>query len=683
MTKHFVILIFLIAGICCGLHAQSDTTTTTEPEGIIFDTGEEADSLLSGYVFIFEPTLRDVKIRKVDNPLLDPTGVQMLNIAHRIDGHFYSDLGALGQAHKSLFPYDDITLHMLSRSKTTLQAISLNFQPDVYPAYRNLHNSNLFQTQKPYTLLGYGSSINKDYQISIVHTQNIQPRWNVAFLYNLVSRDGLYTNSEVTNHIMDATTNYYSEDARYQLQASLTFNRIRQQENGGVIDDTTCWDYPRESGIPVNMYAAQNQWRDFKINIHQSFNTVRQFYTVKPLIYSPNDSLLRDSIIGYDTIFPHKPQIINTGVFAIDLNYTRRRRIFSDNRPDSWFYNNATLDTTFWYDSTSHQKIWGEFFWTNDSYMQHRWNNPLILTLGIRPEYNVINYASLTNSKYKYLNLNTFTNIHYNSGKFSITVDAEKTNGGFNRGDYTVSAAVDWGNFRLATLSNSQTADFIFSHYYGIYSWDINHLKKIKHQQVAANYHFMQPDSLYGFLRTLDVKLSTMLIDNNIWLDSNMTPTQNATSGLLTQVSLSTHLRFGWFNINMQQMLQHCTDNEVIRVPLFATKNSIYADMHLFHHALRLQTGIDLRYHTRYKADAWNPVIGAFYRQDDVEIGNFLVTDFWINIQVKRASIYLKACHFNAPLEELMQITPHYFSLPHYPMEGFGLYWGVIWKFFN
>ena len=60
-----------------------------------------------------------------------------------------------------------------------------------------------------------------------------------------------------------------------------------------------------------------------------------------------------------------------------------------------------------------------------------------------------------------------------------------------------------------------------------------------------------------------------------------------------------------------------------------------------------------------------------------------MVADFWINLQIKRASIYIKASHFNAPIEELAGKTPNYFSLPHYPMEDFALYWGVIWKFFN
>jgi hypothetical protein len=55
------------------------------------------------------------------------------------------------------------------------------------------------------------------------------------------------------------------------------------------------------------------------------------------------------------------------------------------------------------------------------------------------------------------------------------------------------------------------------------------------------------------------------------------------------------------------------------------------------------------------------------------------VADFWLTLQIKRATIYAKVSHFNAPLER----HPSYFSLPHYPMEDLGVYWGVVWKFFN
>ena len=60
-------------------------------------------------------------------------------------------------------------------------------------------------------------------------------------------------------------------------------------------------------------------------------------------------------------------------------------------------------------------------------------------------------------------------------------------------------------------------------------------------------------------------------------------------------------------------------------------------------------------------------------------MGGYLWGDLFINLQVKRASIYLKAGHINA----IWETHPTYFLLPHYPGRRFGLYWGITWNFFD
>lgn len=660
-----------------------DSVRNDMPEGIVYDSGEEADSLLRERVFRFHRFVRDVKMRSFSHPLLEPSGIQFFNPVHTMNGDYYIDRGALGQVHLSLFPF--------SPSSTPLP-LQNRFAANPSPVYcQQLHWFNLFQTQTPYTVLSYGSSLNKDYQISIVHTQNIKPRWNIAFLYDLVSRDGLYTNSDVTNHILDATTNYYSEDSRYQLQAGITMNRLRQQENGGVQNDTTCWDYPRESGVPINMYAAQNQWREFGVWIHQSYNTVRQFEYHKPLVAQTKDSLPTDTIIGYDTIRPHQPHTFNTGVFALDLNFNCTRRIFSDTQADGWFYN-TTPDTTFFFDSTQLYRFDAELYWTNDAYMSHRWKNPVSVYAGIRPEVSTLHFASdtLWGSGIHEFAVNTFARAIVELHRFKLQASAEEVTGRRRNGDYRLnaSASIQAGSnsiFSASVLSEALSPDLVFYHNKGSYNWHFadDAYNKTKRQQVSLDYHLMLPDTTEGHLRMIHTYTSATLLSDNVWLNSSMMPVQGNATGLLLQAYATTQLRFGWFNIKLAATLQNCNDDNVIRVPLFAGKSSMYADTYLFHKALRLQTGIDLRYHTRYYADGWNPVLGAFYRQDGQQVGNYIVADAWINMQIKRASIYLKASHFNAPIESILNITPNYFSLPHYPMEAFGLYWGITWKFFN
>ena len=91
-----------------------------------------------------------------------------------------------------------------------------------------------------------------------------------------------------------------------------------------------------------------------------------------------------------------------------------------------------------------------------------------------------------------------------------------------------------------------------------------------------------------------------------------------------------------------------------------------------------MQTGFDLRYHTRFYADAYDPMLGIFYRQDNEQVGNYPWADFFLNLQIKRATIYVKAGHFNTFLEQNA-----YCVIPNYPMQQFGLFYGLTWKFFD
>ena len=85
-----------------------------------------------------------------------------------------------------------------------------------------------------------------------------------------------------------------------------------------------------------------------------------------------------------------------------------------------------------------------------------------------------------------------------------------------------------------------------------------------------------------------------------------------------------------------------------------------------------------IRYYTAFAPDAYDPATGLFFQQD-TETGDYLWGDAFINLQVKRASIYVKAGHINA----LWESTPRYFLMPHYPGNRFGLFWGMTWNFFD
>ena len=91
-----------------------------------------------------------------------------------------------------------------------------------------------------------------------------------------------------------------------------------------------------------------------------------------------------------------------------------------------------------------------------------------------------------------------------------------------------------------------------------------------------------------------------------------------------------------------------------------------------------LQTGVTLKYFTKYYMNAYNPVLGEFYVQDQEEIGNFPMLDFFINAKVQRTRIYFKLEHFNSSFTGY-----NYYTAPDYPYRDFVIRFGLVWNFFS
>ena len=91
-----------------------------------------------------------------------------------------------------------------------------------------------------------------------------------------------------------------------------------------------------------------------------------------------------------------------------------------------------------------------------------------------------------------------------------------------------------------------------------------------------------------------------------------------------------------------------------------------------------MQTGFTFNYFTKFYANDYNPIVGDFYIQNQKQIGEFPMLDFFINAKVRQTRIYLKAEHFNT-----LFTKPNFYSAPSYPYRDFIVRFGVVWNFFQ
>ena len=128
-----------------------------------------------------------------------------------------------------------------------------------------------------------------------------------------------------------------------------------------------------------------------------------------------------------------------------------------------------------------------------------------------------------------------------------------------------------------------------------------------------------------------------------------------------------------------RSMYQEVTqDSQVLNLPQVVTRNSLYFSSDVFKKAMFLQTGVTFKYFTSYNMDAYNPLLGEFYIQNNEELGGYPLLDVFINAKVKQTRIFLKAEHLNSIFSE-----PNYYSAPNYPYRDFVIRFGLVWNLFS
>ena len=98
----------------------------------------------------------------------------------------------------------------------------------------------------------------------------------------------------------------------------------------------------------------------------------------------------------------------------------------------------------------------------------------------------------------------------------------------------------------------------------------------------------------------------------------------------------------------------------------------------LFNKALYIQARVTGSYFSAYYADAYNPLLGDFMRQDQTLVGDYPRLDAFVNARIQRTRIYLTYEHANAAWTGY-----DYYSAPNYPYRDSLLRLGVVWNFFD
>jgi hypothetical protein len=494
--------------------------------------------------------------------------------------------------------------------------------------------------------------------INFIHTQNINPNFNIAVIFDFLTSLGQFTQNEET-HINTSEISLNYTKNKYSVFATYNFNKTNNQVSGGFIDTIGS-----NTEVPTPFMDEGN------LKIGDQELSVTQIYkkgNYKNISY-------KDTVIKV-----LEPKIS----LAHNINFYIRKRIYSDKEaPGSKLFSNFYYQEGLTIDSISLTGMSNSVRFGSEEIFEekNKFGFSIISESDFKKYFNFKEYISTDNSKTFFEN-NIKTEIYSNQlFKLETFVNFQYFYTGFRKNDLRTEL-----NIRKNTIgSNLMSFNFNVKHslfnpdyfeqnfYSNHYRWENDFQKTSRTDiELSADYQKYKFSALFNLAA----------IKNHIYFGPVSQPLQFDLYLTVLTANLTKTFDLNRLKIVNSVYWQKSSDENIISLPEIALYHSAYLKFK-YHDNLLTYFGYDVYYSTIYKSSSFNPAIGQFYFENNsaTVIGNYPYVSLFINMKIKKnVMISLSFKHVNA---ELLSIK-YPVQINHYPAFGRLFKFAVRWTFKN
>ncbi|NCU03709.1 MAG: putative porin [Chitinophagaceae bacterium] len=554
-----------------------------------------------------------------------------------------------------------------------------------YDAYiPKIEETKFYNTTRPYTELSYVLGAKAEQSIGVLHTQNIRYNWNFAFNFRLINAPGVFRNQKTNHTNLHFNTWYTSPKKRYTVFFIAANNKIGATENGGIKSKDFLDSLPffqERFSIPTNLGGSSATSNNIFKQESNVINTGNRYTVANFLLRQHYDLGKKDSIVVNDstTVYLFHPRFR----FQHTAQLSRYTFQYYDKNVDAEGYFNL-------YGLTNMPAEFGlKDYWqtfTNEAaiYTFPDIKNPLqFLKAAAGYQQLSADFGSIEPS---------FSNIYLNgeyrnktrNRKWDMELSGNFYLAGFNSGDYDVQAYLKrligqkLGYLTLGFRNVNRTPSFIHDDRSNFKKLNLGNTNFKKENTTIASAVYELPQ------QRLKLGANYFLAANYIYFKNYSQAEQEATLFNVLQLQLEKQFRIGrHWNWYVEAYLQQPTANAPVNLPLLFTRNR-FAFEGKFFKTLNLSTGLELRYHTPYKADGYSPVLGQFFLQNSVTINNLPDAAAYLQFRIRSLSLYLRAENLNTfQLGSFTGFLNNNMAAPLYPTPGYFLRFGIYWGFVN
>lgn len=523
--------------------------------------------------------------------------------------------------------------------------------------YFEVADINYYSVPTPYSDLYFKSVMEQGQNLDAFVSANTSRNLNFSMGYKGLRSLGKYQNQLASTGNFKFITSYNTTDKRYFLKAHFTGQDILNQENGGITTLSQFEDgenlYSERPRLGVYFGDAKSLLKGSRFFVDHSFKLSKkpssivlnhQFnYEYKFFDFSMTaNNRLGES---YSSFISNKTRY-NRMYNKLGVAYSHKTmgdfNFFVEDYQYNYFYYRTVVQSSGnSVPNSNNDKIntWGAQY----VYQKDKWKGTFLVSNSITKqslanlEANLQYVLNEKNSfSFKYQNMNKLPNLNYV----------------LYQSDYK---EYNWyNNFKNEKIN---AVEF-----------------EAKTQWLDASVHYTVMNDHLFFANTNPTYNQFGIADQMIVKPFQYDKTINYLS-----IKAGKEIKFWNFGLDNTVLFQQVDQADaIVNVPKFTTRNTLYYNNYFFKKALFLQTGVTLNYFSKYKANDYNPLLGEFYIQNQKEIGDFPMLDFFINAKIRTFRVFLKAEHFNSGFTGY-----NYYTAPNYPYRDFIVRFGIIWNFFS
>lgn len=516
-------------------------------------------------------------------------------------------------------------------------------------------NMGYYNTTRPYTSIYYRLGSQQEQLLELFHTQNINERWNVAIRYAKVGSPGFYKSQKSNNDHLGITSHYVSTNQHYDVKVQLFYNKLQQDEHGGIIDETQLANpaYNNKRLLPVhainvggrqNASSIKNYYRQLDVNVLQEYFIQRRSASDSN---APRGFSLKHRLYTQQGFHRYRDYYPDTNFYAPLLV--------------GGFSVGDSMVSTYYFRRTG-TALSMNGYWNLAGL---RWH----MEGGAGIERETPDNAGFSPSFTNAYVFGVFQNIVRRSNDWQGQLQLKQYIRGNASGNLLAEAWIEKQGLRLFATRTQQAAPYAFSYYASNYDTLTASLQKQSLTTLGISF---KEDNW-----PLRVTLQYKALGQWIYRDSLWQAQQYKGVIGLWQASLENTLRVRNYYWENNAALQYVNASSPLHLPLLQWRSNLSYRNKLFHQKLEVATGIEATYHTAYFADAYVPYLNSFIPQSLRKISNKPRAAAYVQVKVKRF-------RGSVGITDLQQLLiPNAMLYPGYAAPNTAIHFAFHWAFVN